>query len=123
MLVKRMDQPSTPFEPPATVSARLALARLEAGITARRLDRLAHKAEGVCAIIEARGDDSLQRKTAEPYCNALGIPLEWLLLGVGPTPDWDDVRARVPAEETEHLANKVTTDRGPEYDQTPAEAA
>lgn len=68
----------------SNVSRRLKSAREAAGISARELDRLAHKAPGTAAILEGRDQVNTRKETAEAYASVLWLNVTWLMLGVGP---------------------------------------
>jgi hypothetical protein len=85
----------------STFHERLELARGRVGISARQCDRLAGKAYGTCALLEKHPRDAkgsprgVMQRTAEAYAEGLGVPLPWLMLGLGDEPCWAEVRRRV----------------------------
>lgn len=65
---------------------RLRSARLTAGISARELDRLARLAEGHTALLEAGKKNDVETRTVAKLARALGVTLDWLVLGEGDPP-------------------------------------
>lgn len=74
---------------------RLRWARLAAGIPARELDRLAKLAEGHTALLEAGKKQGMDTRTAGKLARALGISLDWFVLGDGGLPSEEQIRASV----------------------------
>ena len=104
--------------PHPSVGERLHWARSIAGISARELDRLAGKAQGHCAIIEARGQSSARGDTLRAYCAALGLPLGWLAFGEGDDPTDEQIHAAVAAARARvEPKDGPVVDRSPEFDQ------
>lgn len=68
----------------SNVSTRLRTVRGLAELSARALDRLAHRPVGTAAIIEGRSAEGIRRHVADSYARALGVEVAWLMLGVGP---------------------------------------
>jgi len=78
----------------STLAERLKWAREAAGLTARKLDRLANLTAGHTTAIEAgrRADPSMSTVTA--LADALRVPLEWLASGDGTAPSMKRLRAQ-----------------------------
>lgn len=72
----------------SNVSRRFKRIRTALKLSCRAFDRAAGKAEGTCAIIEARDTDDITRPVAEAYAAAARVDVVWLMLGVGTEPDW-----------------------------------
>lgn len=75
------------------MSQRLRRLRTALGLSCRAFDRAAGRTEGTCAIIEGRDTDDITRPVAESYANAAGVPIAWLMLGVGDEPQWQTLAA------------------------------
>lgn len=82
---------------------RLRWARHAAGISARELDRLAGLAEGHSALLEAGKKKGLEMRTAAGLARALGLSLDWLVLGEGGQPDEDKIRKAVGSAQAAQL--------------------
>lgn len=97
-----------------TVSARLERARSLVGdLSARELDRLAGRPQGTCAIIEGRDQRSIRHEIALSYAAVLGVPMAWLVLGEGPEPTADSVRAAVERARRAQDPNTIADDAAP----------
>lgn len=80
------------------VSDRLLQARaLASKLGCRELDRLAGLAEGHVSMIETGRRPNLEMSTATALVRVLGVSLDWLVSGVGPTPSARSVRMSVEA--------------------------
>lgn len=89
---------ATPLE---TLADRLRWVREElAGISARELDRLAHKTEGHVRSIEVRPEAETQTGTVDAYARVLGLSLDWLVRGVGRSPTKASVLSALEAART-----------------------
>jgi transcriptional regulator with XRE-family HTH domain len=74
---------------------RLGFARELSGMSARGLDRLAGLRAGHTALIEAGRRPNVETRTAEGLARALGLSLDWLVMGVGDMPRAEDVARAV----------------------------
>lgn len=68
------------------IADRLKLARSRLGISARELDRRAGLTQGHTSLIET-GERSIEAATAAKLATALGVSLDWLVMGRGVGPD------------------------------------
>lgn len=69
-----------------TLSDRLRIAREAAGLTARKLSKLAGLAEGHVAMIERGTVEDGSVQTIGKIARALGVSLDWLVFGKGEGP-------------------------------------
>lgn len=69
-----------------TLSDRLKIARSAVGLSARKLSRLAGLADGHVAMFERGIVDDGSAKTMGRLAQALGVSLDWLVLGIGDGP-------------------------------------
>ena len=85
-----------------TFQERLIWARHAAGLTQRKLAKLAGLASSHVQFIETpakpgKNPPGASPETARRLAQALSVPTSWLLLGEGSTPAADDIRAAVDA--------------------------
>lgn len=107
-----------------SVGARLRAARtLVPRLSARELSRLAGRPETQCALIEDRGQKTVQPEVLRPIAQALGVSMAWLAFGEGPDPLAQDVAAAIEAARArfEAAKNGPTVDRSSEFAQDPAD--
>lgn len=78
-----------------TLRARLRSARKLAGISAKQLDRLAGLGAGHTNMIESGTRVDIEGGTLAKLCKALGVSLDWLLLGGGKAPTVNSVRSAI----------------------------
>ncbi len=71
---------------PRDIASRLRTARDNIGISARELDRRAGLTQGHTSLIET-GERSIEAGTAAKLATALGVSLDWLVLGRGDGPE------------------------------------
>lgn len=83
-----------------TLPDRLRQARDLAGISARKLSRLADLAPVHVSLIESNERPRIEAETAEKLARVLGISLDWLISGTGKLPPARTVLAAVTAAET-----------------------
>lgn len=83
---------------------RLRWARLAAGISARELDRLAGLAEGHTALLEAGKKNGLEMRTATKLVRALGVTLDWLVMGEGDVPTAERILSAVQSAQAAAVA-------------------
>ena len=81
---------------PSPVGVRIREARELAGISARELDRLAGLSENHTSLLESVVRD-VRAETAVAVARALGVSLDWLLVGAGRPPTARAVRAAIDA--------------------------
>lgn len=79
----------------AGLPARLRFARSLAGVSARRLDSIAGLQPGHTNAIESGRRPNIESVTAEKLSTALGISLDWLILGNGREPTAKAIRAAI----------------------------
>jgi transcriptional regulator with XRE-family HTH domain len=70
---------------PSDIAKRLRLARESVGISARECDRRAGLTEGHTSLVET-GTRGIEAPTAAKLAVALGVSLDWLVLGRGAGP-------------------------------------
>jgi len=80
-----------------TLGERVRWARDLAGISARRLDKLAKLSAGHARAIETGRKQTVEASTARKLASVLGVTLDWLLCGTGRRPTPESVRAAVAA--------------------------
>jgi transcriptional regulator with XRE-family HTH domain len=69
-----------------SVGERLKIARKAAGLTQEELGEVINVKKSQISNIE-NGTSELTKSNAIVLCGELGVPLDWLLLGVGPAPE------------------------------------
>lgn len=84
---------------------RLRWARLAANISARELDRLAGLAEGHTALLEAGKKNDIEMRTAKKLKSALGVTLDWLVIGEGDPPTTEHILSSVKAAQAAAAAS------------------
>ena len=79
-----------------TVAARVRWAREKAGVSARELARLAGlDAETHVSAIEANEARDVRASVGVALAHVLGVSVDWLLAGIGDTPDETRIRTAV----------------------------
>lgn len=95
------------------LAKRVRVARLQAGMSARAVDRAAGLGEGHTALIEADVRKHITVQTATRLARALGVSIEWLLGEVGTDDDEDEhtgVHVRPDADPEQTGVHKTGTD-------------
>lgn len=86
--------------PPAdlgSLAARLRWLRARTGLTQRGLDWLAGRSYGHTSLIEKAPAGAIRTDTLVDMAGVFGVSLDWLVLGVGPTPSHARLRRAVEA--------------------------
>lgn len=86
---------------------RLKRARTLADISARELDRLTGMCEGHTSLIESGVKPRVEAGTAAAIADALGLSLDWLLMGTGDEPTHDRVCAAIKAHEAKRPSRPI----------------
>ena len=71
----------------ADFASRLRSARSRLDISARELDRRAGLTEGHTSLMESGKRERLEAATAAKLAQALGVTLDWLVIGEGDGPE------------------------------------
>lgn len=75
-----------------SLGARLRLARTKRGLGSRELARLANlPSEGHISQIEIGRTAMVSAEIAAHLAAALGVPMEWLVSGTGPEPEFSEL--------------------------------
>lgn len=90
------------------ICERLRAARELAGISCRTLDALAGITPGHTSAIEAGRRGNPESRTAIALAHALGLTIDWLLLGDGDAPTEMGVRAAVAKATRAHQRTGTT---------------
>ena len=89
------------------IGERLQQARTMGACTARELDRIADTTEGHVSLLESGVVENVTVDTMARWALALGVTLDWLVLGAGRAPSERTVRAAVEAARATYAANNA----------------